>query len=121
MKMNEEEQVLDLYIKAQQEKINELSQALLMQQTKNKLYESKMGKVNNYEYEIKQLQKTITDKDREIKSLKEQLNMNNIEIKRKDNEVDELIQKISKHEQYEKKEIKAVKGFNLKLSKEKNV
>ena len=121
MKMNEEEQVLDLYIKAQQEKINELSQALLMQQTKNKLFESKMGKVNNYEYEIKQLQKTVSDRDKEIKALNEKVNVTNAELKRRDNEIDDLIKKLSKHEQYQKKQIKAVSGFNLNKSKEKNV
>ena len=51
--MNESEQVLNLYIKEQQEKINELTQQVLMMSTRNKYLEEQLNKVNekleNYE------------------------------------------------------------------------
>jgi phage shock protein A len=40
--MNEQEQVLELYIKEQQNKINELSQQIMMLTTRNKFLEEKM-------------------------------------------------------------------------------
>ena len=43
--MNESEQVLNLYIKEQQEKINELTQQVLMMSTRNKYLEEQLNKV----------------------------------------------------------------------------
>ena len=40
--MNEQEKVLELYIKEQQNKINELSQQIMMLTTRNKFLEEKM-------------------------------------------------------------------------------
>lgn len=40
--MNEQEQVLELYIKEQQNKINELSQQIMMLTTRNRYLEEKM-------------------------------------------------------------------------------
>lgn len=42
--MNEQEQVLEIYIKQQQEKINELSQQIMILSTRNKFLEEKMNK-----------------------------------------------------------------------------
>ena len=42
--MNEQEQVLELYIKEQQNKINELSQQIMMLTTRNRFLEEKMKK-----------------------------------------------------------------------------
>lgn len=41
--MNEQEKVLELYIKEQQNKINELSQQIMMLTTRNKFLEEKMN------------------------------------------------------------------------------
>ena len=45
--MNENEQVLNLYIKEQQEKINELTQQVLMMSTRNKYLEEQLNKVKD--------------------------------------------------------------------------
>lgn len=42
--MNEQEQVLELYIQEQQNKINELSQQIMILTTRNKFLEEKMKK-----------------------------------------------------------------------------
>lgn len=45
--MNESERVLNLYIKEQQEKINELTQQILMLSTRNKYLEEELNNVKS--------------------------------------------------------------------------
>ena len=45
--MNENERVLNLYIKEQQEKINELTQQILMLSTRNKYLEEELNNVKS--------------------------------------------------------------------------
>lgn len=67
--MNENEQVLETFIKQQQEMINEFSQKNIMLNTKVKFLEEKLKDFDNHESNIRQLKKDKIQLERKIESL----------------------------------------------------
>ena len=67
--MNENEQVLETFIKQQQEMINELSQTNIMLNTKIKYLEEKLKDFDKYDNIIKNLKRDKVRLERKVESL----------------------------------------------------
>lgn len=110
--MNDQEKVLNLYIEEQQNKINELSQQIMMLTTRNRFLEEKLKEFDVFNDTIRELKKTKLQNERKIKSLSETSKGLNGKIKTKDEEIKTLKEKLYKYEYQSRQQKTVTTGFS---------
>jgi len=90
--MNENEQVLETFVKQQQEMINELTQQNIMLNTKVKYMEEKLKDFDKYDTIIKDLKRDKIRLERKIESLTNNNKILNDRIRNGRSEMKELLQ-----------------------------
>ena len=90
--MNENEQVLETFVKQQQEMINDLTQQNIMLNTKVKYMEEKLKDLDKYDTIIKDLKRDKIRLERKIESLTNNNKILNDRIRNGRSEMKELLQ-----------------------------
>jgi len=90
--MNENEQVLETFVKQQQEMINDLTQQNIMLNTKVKYMEEKLKEFDKYDSVIKELKRDKIRLERKVESLTNNNKTLNDRIRNGRSEMKELLQ-----------------------------
>lgn len=90
--MNENEQVLETFVKQQQEMINDLTQQNIMLNTKVKYMEEKLKDFDKYDNVIKELKRDKIRLERKVESLSNNNKTLNDRIRNGRSEMKELLQ-----------------------------
>ena len=90
--MNENEQVLETFVKQQQEMINDLTQQNIMLNTKVKYMEEKLKYFDKYDNVIKELKRDKIRLERKVESLTNNNKTLNDRIRNGRNEMKELLE-----------------------------
>lgn len=90
--MNENEQVLETFVKQQQEMINDLTQQNIMLNTKVKYMEEKLKDFDKYDNVIKELKRDKIRLERKVESLTNNNKTLNDRIRNGRNEMKELLE-----------------------------